>query len=96
MKQQLRWFGHVVRIPKDCTPRQVLYVELRNSKRSTGGQRKSYKDDMKRTKKRFHLDLLTTESNSGDMCVWRQQVAAAAAVIAADFSAATAHYASES
>ena len=90
LKRQLRWFGHVVRMPGDRLPRQVLYGELKDGKRSSGGQRKRYKDNMKRTLKQFHLDPLTAESDAAERCGWGRQVAAGATAFAADFAAAAA------
>jgi len=41
-KAQLRWAGHVVRMPDSQLPKQLLYGELSKGKRSAGRQR--YKD----------------------------------------------------
>ena len=90
LKRQLRWFGHVVRMPEDRLPRQVLYGELGDGKRSAGGQRKRYKDNTKRSLKQFHIDPLTAESNAADRCGWRQQVTAGASAFAHDYAAAAA------
>ena len=90
LKRQLRWFGHVVRMSEDRLPRKVLYGELSTGKRSAGGQKKRYKDNIKRTLKHFHLDPNRAESNASERCGWARQVAAGAAAFAADFAAAEA------
>ena len=40
MKAQLRWSGHVVRMPGNRLPQKIFYGELVKGKRSQGGQRK--------------------------------------------------------
>ena len=41
---QLRWTGHVTRMPDERLPKKILYGELQEGKRSQGGQKKRYKD----------------------------------------------------
>ena len=41
---QLRWTGHVTRMPDERLPKKILYGELQVGKRSHGGQKKPYKD----------------------------------------------------
>ena len=47
---QLRWTGHVTRMPDERLPKKVLYGELQEGKRSQGGQKKRYKDTKPRLK----------------------------------------------
>ena len=44
---QLRWTGHVTRMPDERLPKKILYGELQVGIRSHGGQRKRYKDTLK-------------------------------------------------
>ena len=44
---QLRWAGHVTRMPEERLPKNLLYGELEMSKRSHGGQKKLYKASLK-------------------------------------------------
>ena len=47
---QLRWTGHVTRMPDERLPKKILYGELQVGKRSHGGQKKRYKDTLKASK----------------------------------------------
>ena len=50
---QLRWTGHVTRIPDERLPKKILYGEFQVGKRSHGGQKKRYKDTLKTSLKDF-------------------------------------------
>ena len=44
---QLRWTGHVTRMPDERLPKKALYGELQEGKRSQGGQKKRYNKPLK-------------------------------------------------
>ena len=44
---QLRWTGHVIRMPDERLPKKIHYGELQVGKRSHGGQKKRYNDTLK-------------------------------------------------
>ena len=44
---QLRWTGHVIRMPNGRLPKKVFCGELQEGKRSQGGQKKRHKDTFK-------------------------------------------------
>ena len=44
VRRQLRWTGHVRRMPENRLPRRVFYGELAGGGRRSGGQRKRYND----------------------------------------------------
>jgi len=46
-KAQIRWAGHVQRVPSNRNPKQLLYGELLHGRRSVGGQKKRFEDILK-------------------------------------------------
>ena len=52
---QLRWTGHVTRMPDERLPKKILYGELQVGKRSHGCQKKRYKDTLKASLKDFNI-----------------------------------------
>ena len=64
VKSQLRWAGHVVRMPDDRLPKAVFNGELTSGKRKRGGQKLRYKDVLKRHLKVADMDVDTWESDA--------------------------------
>ena len=52
---QLRWTGHVTRMPEERLPKKILSEELEMGKRSHDGQKKRYKDTLKASLKDFNI-----------------------------------------
>ena len=50
---QLRWTGHIIRMPDERLPKEVFYRELQEGMHSHGGQKKHYKDTLKASHKDF-------------------------------------------
>ena len=50
---QLRWTGHVIRMPDERLSKKVFNGELQEGKRSQCDQKKSYKDTLKTSLKGF-------------------------------------------
>ena len=68
---QLRWTGHVTRMPDVRLPKKILYGELQVGKRSNGGQKKRYKDTLKASLKDFNIPTETWEQIAQDRTKWR-------------------------
>ena len=68
---QLRWTGHVTRMPDERLPEKVLYGELQEGKRSQGGQKKRYKDTLKASLKDFNILTESWEQAAQDRTKWR-------------------------
>ena len=68
---QLRWTGHVTRMPDEHLPKKILYGELKVGKRSHGGQKKRYKDTHKASLKDFNIPTESWEQIAQDRTKWR-------------------------
>ena len=71
---QLRWAGHVHRMPDYRLPKQILYGELYDGERKRGGQKIRYKDTLKRNMKKCNLDPDTWEDLAKNRTEWRKAV----------------------
>ncbi len=71
---QLRWVGHVVRMADDRIPKQLLYGELAQGKRSHGGQKKRFKDTLKHNMIKCNIDPSSFEALAADRPMWRGTV----------------------
>ena len=71
---QIRWAGHVVRMPDHRIPKILLYGELQNGKRSQGGPKKRFKDSFKKSLKDFQIDPGSWETKAQDRTAWRSSL----------------------
>ena len=69
-QRQLRWLGHVIRMPSHRLPRRILYGQLHLGQRSAGGQKKRLKDQMKSTLKRCQIDPSSLEKLASCRDLW--------------------------
>jgi len=74
MQHQLRWAGHLTRMPDQRIPKRLLYGELNQGKRSLGGQRKRFKDTLKVSLKAFNIAPDHWEEAAQDRTYWRSSV----------------------
>ena len=68
---QLRWTGHVTRMPKERLPKKIPYGELETGKRSHGGQNKLYKDTLKASLKDSNIPAESWEQMAQNRAKWR-------------------------
>ena len=73
-KAQVRWAGHATRMSDDCLPKQLLYGELCYGKRSLGGQKKRFKDTLKKNLTSFNIDVTNWEVCAKDRPLWRSMI----------------------
>ena len=68
---QLRWTGHVTRMPDERLPKKILYGEFQVEKRSHGGQKKRYKGTLKASLKDFNIPTVMGTDCTGSYKVAR-------------------------
>ena len=57
LHRQLRWLGHLIRMPHSRLPHCMLYGQLKLGRRSVGGQKKRFKDHIKSNRKKCNIPL---------------------------------------
>ena len=67
---QLRWTGHVIRMPNERLLKKVFYGELQEGMGSQGGQKKRYKDTLKTSLKDF-VSMESWEQTAQERSKWR-------------------------
>ena len=68
------WTGHLLRMPTDRLPRQVLYSQLPDGQRPRGLPRLRYKDTIKRNLKKRDIETNSWKSLALLRDVWRDTV----------------------
>lgn len=72
-QHQLRWLGHVIRMPQDRLPRRILYGQLHHGQRLAGGPKKRYKDQLKTSLRKCKIRPEDLETAAADRDLWRQR-----------------------
>ena len=70
---QLRWTGHMERMPDTRLPRQILYGELEEGTRPRGGPKRRYKDQLRRTFAKFSIEEKSWTVTARNRNAWRKQ-----------------------
>ena len=68
---QLRWTGHVTRMPDERLPKKILYEKLQVGKCSHDGQKKRYKDILKASLKDLSIPTVMGTDCTGSYKVAR-------------------------
>ena len=71
---QIRWAGHVVRMTDSRLPKQLLYGELCEGKRSVGGQKKRYKDCIKASLQNLNINVSNWEQPTTNRTAWNSKI----------------------
>ena len=90
LHRQLRWLGHVIRMPHSKLPHCVLYGQLRLGRRSVGGQKKRFKDHIKSILKRCSIPFSRLETLASERATWRSTCAFAMSYIDDEYDRAAA------
>ena len=75
LHRQLRWLGHVIRMPYSRLPHCVLYGQLRLGHRSVGEQKKHFKDHIKSIPKKCNIPFSRLEILASKRATWRSTCA---------------------
>ncbi len=72
IRAQLRWAGHIVRMPDDRIPKALLYGQLQTGTRNAGRPRLRYRDSLKQHLSACRL-VPQWEQHALERGTWRQQ-----------------------
>nr|VZI24423.1 unnamed protein product [Spirometra erinaceieuropaei] len=87
-QMQLRWSGHLVRMDDERLPKRLFYGDVATGPRRQGGQISRYKDTLKSSLKRLHINPTNWEELARDRPTWRRTVKTGAAIYEANRIAA--------
>ena len=73
-RKNIRWTGHLLRMPTDRLPKQVPYSQLPEGQRSCGRPSHRYKDTIKRNLKKRDIDTNSWKYLVLQRDVWRDTV----------------------
>lgn len=74
IRKNLRWTGHIMRMPQDRLPKQILFSQLPVGSRKRGRPRLRFKDTVKRNLKRRNINLNSWPELCNDRSIWRSAV----------------------
>nr|VZI27467.1 unnamed protein product [Spirometra erinaceieuropaei] len=73
-QMQLRWSGHLVRMDDERLPKRLFYGDVATGSRRQGGQIRRYKDTLKSSLKRLHINPTNWEELARNRPTWRRTV----------------------
>ena len=71
IKAQLRWAGHVVRMPDSRIPKMLLYGQLKEGQRGLGRPLLRFRDTLKANLRSCSIDAANWEDEAADRERWR-------------------------
>ena len=71
-KQQLKWNGHLVRLPNERIPKQIFYGQLTDGKRLAHKPKKRFKDCLKQTFKKCGINSVSWKAQVQNRLTWRK------------------------
>jgi len=71
LQKQLRWLGHVIRMPDNRLPRRLLYGELTVVQRAVGRPKKRFIDHIKANLFKCNIKPSDLEALASDRDIWR-------------------------
>nr|VZI04599.1 unnamed protein product [Spirometra erinaceieuropaei] len=85
---QLRGSGHLVRMANERLPKRLFYGDVATGSRLQGGQIRRYKDSLKSSLKRLHINPASWKNLARDRPTWRRTVKTGAVIYEANRMAA--------
>nr|VZI22325.1 unnamed protein product [Spirometra erinaceieuropaei] len=87
-QMQLRWSGHLLRMDDERLPKRLFYGDVATGSRRQGGQIRRYKDTLKSSLKRLHINPTNWEELARDRPTCSRTVKTGAAIYEANRIAA--------
>nr|VZI13340.1 unnamed protein product [Spirometra erinaceieuropaei] len=87
-QMQLRWSGNLVRMDDERLPKRLFYGDVATGSRRQGGQIRRYKETLKSSLMRLHINPTNWEELALDRPTWRRTVKTGAAIYEANRIAA--------
>ena len=81
IRSQMRWTGHIIRMPQSRMPFQLLYGELSEGKRNRWSQRKRSRTTLKANMKKCAIHSERLEQLASDRNDWRSSISSGIAFL---------------